>query len=160
MIKRISFSASLVTSLAAGTMLSFLFAGCMTTGSVQSRGHRGYQTGVVQTTVVFEDDYDYYPGYEIYYSRNRHEYVYRDGSAWVRRPEPVDVSLNILLAAPSVRLDFHDTPERHHASVIKTYPRNWHQPAGTRNNKDDHRDSKKNDKKGENRKDRDDHRQD
>ncbi len=29
--------------------------------------------------IVVGDDCDYYPSYGIYHSRNRHEYVYRDG---------------------------------------------------------------------------------
>ncbi|MDI1337743.1 MAG: hypothetical protein PSU94_16290 [Lacunisphaera sp.] len=87
-----------------------------------SRGGSGVQ---VQAAVVFEDDYIYYPGYEIYYSSNRHEYVYRDGSSWVRRSEPRGVSLNVLLAAPSVRMDFRDSPERHHSTVVQSYPRSW-----------------------------------
>ena len=80
-----------------------------------------------------EDDYDYYPGYEVYYARNRHEYVYREGNAWVHRPQPPGVSANVLLAAPSVRVDFHDSPERHHDAVVRSYPKNWHQPDDKKN---------------------------
>ncbi|MDI1319734.1 MAG: hypothetical protein PSW75_06000 [bacterium] len=93
-----------------------------------SRGGSGVQ---VQAAVVFEDDYIYYPGYEVYYSSNRHEYVYRDGSSWVRRSEPRGVSLNVLLAAPSVRMDFRDSPERHHSTVVQSYPRTVPRPPGT-----------------------------
>jgi hypothetical protein len=94
------------------------------------------------TVIVYEDDYDYYPGYEVYYSRNRREYVYRDGNQWVRRPEPGGVSLNILLNTPSVRMDFRDPPEKHHGQVVRSYPRNWQRPDHPRDDKDDKNDRK------------------
>ena len=34
---------------------------------------------------VVQDDYVYYPDYEIYYSSSRHQYAYREGNAWVSR---------------------------------------------------------------------------
>jgi len=81
-------------------------------------------------SVVFvQDDYVYYPNYECYYSVSRHEYAYREGRNWVARPAPRGVSVNVLLASPSVRMDFHDSPARHHAEVARQYPKNW-KPAG------------------------------
>lgn len=77
------------------------------------------------TQVVYQDDYDYYPRYETYYSRTRHEYVYREGNSWVRRPQPRGVSAEVLVSAPRVRVDFHDSPEQHHAEIVKTYPHDW-----------------------------------
>jgi hypothetical protein len=44
---------------------------------------------------------------------------------WVTAPAPEGVSIDVLLASPSVRMDFHDTPEHHHAEIIKKYPRDW-----------------------------------
>jgi len=90
--------------------------------------------------LVVQDDYDYYPGYEVYYSRNRHEYVYRDGNSWVRRPQPRGVTVELLFAAPSVRVDFHDAPERHHDGIVRSYPRNWKRPD---NKHDDRKDERK-----------------
>ena len=86
------------------------------------------QPTTIQAPADAQDDYDYFPGYETYYSRNRREYVYRDNNAWVRRPMPRGVSADILMAAPSVRLDFHDSPERHHDNVLRSYPRDWKRP--------------------------------
>src|SRR5678815_48512 len=40
------------------------------------------------TVYVVQDDYVYYPGYEVYYSSNRRQYTYRDGGSWVSRPTP------------------------------------------------------------------------
>lgn len=111
-----------------GTALLVALTGCVTEGPGRPVVHRGPPSVVVQATLGYEDDYDYYPGYEVYYSRNRREYVYRDGGQWVRRTEPRGVSLSVLLAAPSVRVDFRDSPERHHDAVIRSYPRTWRRP--------------------------------
>ena len=108
-----------------GAALLVALAGCVSDGSFQSRGYNSRPTAQVSSSVTFEDDYDYFPGYETYYSRSRHEYVYRDGGRWVRRPEPLHVSLSLLLASPSVRMDFRDAPERHHRTVVRNYPKNW-----------------------------------
>lgn len=107
-------SAVLVTA----TTLLFVMTGCVTddTGYPRVRGN---------AYVSFEDDYDYYPRYETYYSRSRREFVYRDGGQWVRRREPSGVSINVILSTPSVRLDFRGSPERHHNDVIRSYPRDW-----------------------------------
>jgi hypothetical protein len=123
MTNKIFLSAKTAGLLVGMTFLATL-TGCMVEGG--PRGH-------VQTTVVFQDDYDYYPGYETYYSRNRREFVYLEGNAWVRRPEPRGVSVSVLLAAPSVRLDFHDAPEQHHRTVIQSYPRTWNGPSVNHN---------------------------
>jgi len=88
-----------------------------------------YIAPAVETTVVVQDDYVYYPGYQIYYSSSRHQYAYRDGRNWVSRPAPRGVSINRLQASPSVRMDFHDSPAQHHEAVVKQYPKNW-QPTG------------------------------
>lgn len=97
----------------------------MADGSHRGRGYQSGPAVQVQAGVTFEDDYDYYPGYETYYSRSRREFVYRDGNAWVRRPEPRGISVGVLLAAPAVRMTFRDAPEKHHETVVRTYPKNW-----------------------------------
>lgn len=97
--------------------------------------------------VYADDDYVYYPQYEMYYSNRRHEYGYREGNSWVWRPTPTRVDTRVLVSTPSVHLDFHDSPERHHDQVVKTYPRNWRQNDKNRgqddHRKDDHRDDHK-----------------
>jgi len=87
----------------------------------------GYYAG--PPAVVVEDDYVYYPNYECYYSVSRHQYAYRDGRNWISRPAPRGVSVNVLQASPSVRMNFHDSPAQHHAEVVKQYPKNW-KPSG------------------------------
>jgi hypothetical protein len=77
-----------------------------------------------------QDDYVYYPNYQVYYSSSRHQYAYQDGRAWVSRPAPRGVSVDVLMASPSVRMDFHDSPANHHAAVVRQYPKNW-SPSGS-----------------------------
>jgi len=78
--------------------------------------------------VVVQDNYVYYPSYQVYYSSYRRQYVYQDGRAWVSRPAPPRVSVDVLFASPSVRVDFHDSPSTHHSRVVKQYPKNWAPP--------------------------------
>lgn len=108
-------------SLVTLTVAMAALTGCVGGGS--------YETGAVYSSgpgpVVVVDDYDYYPGYEFYYSRTHHDYYYRDGNRWVRRPQPPGIRPEQLRTAPSVHMDFHDTPDRHHNTVIKNYPRTW-----------------------------------
>jgi hypothetical protein len=89
--------------------------------------------------VVAQDDYVYYPQYECYYSISRRQYAYREGHSWVARSAPHGVSARVLMASPSVKMNFHDSPAQHHAQVVKQYPKNW-KPSGSnqgQNRKDD-----------------------
>ncbi len=101
---------------------------------------------VVETSVVVEDDYVYYPNYEIYYSSSRHQYAYLEGGAWVSRPAPRGVSVDVLLASPSVKMNFHDSPANHHAEVTRQYPKNW-KPSGSNEGR---KENQKDDQHGEN----------
>ena len=49
------------------------------------------------------------------------------GDAWVTRdPSRRSViSADVLLASPSVKMDFHDSPDHHHADVVRKYPKNY-----------------------------------
>jgi hypothetical protein len=86
-------------------------------------------------TVVAQDDYVYYPHYGIYYNGFRHRFYYLNNGAWVIAAAPVGVTADVVLASPSVHMDFHDSPEHHHVDIIKKYPRDW-APSG------DHHDDK------------------
>jgi hypothetical protein len=83
------------------------------------------EVAVAAPAVVVQDDYLYYPSYGIYYSSSRQQYASLDAGAWVSEPAPRGVSVDVLLASPSVRMDFHDSPANHHAAVARQYPRNW-----------------------------------
>jgi hypothetical protein len=105
---------------------------------------------VAPPVVVVQDDYVYYPGYQIYYGSSRHEYAYREGRTWVSRPAPRGVSVDVLFASPSVRMDFHDSPANHHAAVVKQYPKNWAPPGSNQGRNDDRKDDQ-HDQRGNNR---------
>ena len=93
----------------------------------------------VESPGVVQDEYVYYPGYQVYYNSRRHQYVYQDGRSWVSRSAPPRVSARVLAASPSVRLDFHDSPASHHATVVQQYPKHWTPPAGNPNRGDEGR---------------------
>jgi len=92
---------------------------------------------VVAPAVVVEDDYVYYPSYGIYFNRSRHQYAYLQNDAWVMAPAPQGVSVDVLLASPSVNMDWHDSPAHHHADMLKRYPKSWRAS-------DEHHDQKEN----------------
>jgi hypothetical protein len=80
---------------------------------------------VAPPVVVVPDNYVYYPSYGVYYNSGRHQYGHLQGDAWVWAPAPFGVSADVLLASPSVRMDFHDDPSHHHAEMLRKYPKNW-----------------------------------
>jgi hypothetical protein len=97
---------------------------------------------VVVAPAVAPDDYLYYPAYGVYYSSHRHEYAYQDHGAWVSRPAPPSVSADVLRASPSVKMDFHDSPANHHATIVQKYPKNWAPSHATEGRRDDDRGGK------------------
>jgi hypothetical protein len=109
---------------ALGAVLLMALAKCVSNADAQS-AVLTVNTPVVVPSVVVQDNYVYYPSYGVYYNSSRHQYAYMDGNAWVSRPAPLGVSAEVLLASPSVRMDFHDSPEKHHAEMLKQYPKNW-----------------------------------
>ena len=140
-----------IIGLVCGTALVGALAGCV--GYVDGPRHAVYtepEPAYVRGEVMVQDDYVYYPGYQVYYSSNRRQYVYLDGHSWVTRPAPPHVSVDALVASPSVRLDFHDAPSSHHAAVVKQYPKRWTPPVSGGNHGDGDRD----DRNGNDRRDR------
>ena len=95
----------------------------------------------VETGVAQQDDYIYYPAYQVYYSSSRHQYVYQDGRSWVSRPAPSRVAVNVLSASPSVKVGFHDSPANHHAEIARQYPQHWPPPRQTQEKHENHDDS-------------------
>jgi hypothetical protein len=143
--KNLSFSSG-KAGLVLGVVLLGALTGCVAYVDRPAQGSVYVSPAYENTTVVVVDDYVYYPSYECYYSVSRHQYAYREGNVWVARPAPRGVTVNVLLASPSVRMNFHDAPERHHAAVVQQYPKNWKPSAekqgqpDKRNRKDDPRD--------------------
>ena len=139
----------LLAGLIAGSVLLAALTGCVTAGSGPGSRYPAHPAVAVQASLVLADDYDYYPRYEIYYSRRRNEYVYRDANAWVRRSDLRGITLAMLDSGPVVRMDFHDSPEFHHGSIVQSFPRNWEQPGQKRDDKNHRPDDKRDGKKGE-----------
>jgi len=121
-----------------GAVLLLTLTGCV--GYVN-----GPRAGIQVEPYAFavQDDYVYYPNYECYYSVSRHQYAYREGNAWVARPAPRGVSVDVLLASPSVKMDFHDSPANHHAAVVQKYPKNWAPPGSNQGQKENKKDDKR-----------------
>jgi hypothetical protein len=95
---------------------------------------------VVAPVVVIPDDYVYYPNYEVYYNSRRHQYAHLEGGAWVWAPAPSGISVDVLLASPSAKMDFHDSLEKHHAEMLQKYPKNWKPPGARQDQKEDRKD--------------------
>ena len=96
--------------LVAGAALLVALTGCSKSQTNTQYVSAPPATAPAQPTVVVDDDYVYYPAYEIYYSRNHHNYQFREGNAWVTRSAPPRVSVDVLFGSPSVRVDFHELP--------------------------------------------------
>ena len=114
-----------------GTLLVGALTGCI--GYVETPHHRA-----VYAQPVAQDAYVYYPGYQVYYSGHTRQFVYLEGSAWVSRPAPPRVAVDVLFASPSVRLDFHDHPSSHHATVVRNYPKHWAPPGSNHDRQEGH----------------------
>ena len=95
---------------------------------------------VVVVAPGVQDNYVYYPNYGTYYNRRSHQYYFLRGDVWVTQPAPEGVTADVLLASPSVNMDFHDSPARHHADMLKRYPHDWKRDAAHQDRKDDRRD--------------------
>jgi hypothetical protein len=109
--------------------------GCVTHvhESDRTRGYAPPPPVYVEGGAMVQEGYVYYPGYQVYYSSTRRQYIYQEGRSWVTRSTPRHVSVQVLVASPSVRLDFHDSPAAHHAKVVKQYPKHWAPPGSSPN---------------------------
>lgn len=80
---------------------------------------------VMAPAVVVQDDYVYYPTYGVYFNSSQNRYTYLNNGAWVIAQAPYGVSIDVLRASPSVNMDWHDSPEKHHAEILHRYPKDW-----------------------------------
>src|SRR4030095_16535253 len=128
-----------------GFVLGIAFVGALT-GCVsyveEPRHARAYAPPppvyVESAPVVLQDDYVYYPGYQVYYSGHTRQYVYLDGRSWVSRRAPPRVSVHVLFALPLLMLVFRDSPSIHHAPVVREYQKHWAPPgANSQHGKED-----------------------
>ena len=125
-----------------GAVLLGTLTGCVAYVDRPPSGSVYVESPSGETVFVVQDDYVYYPNYECYYSVSRHQYAYREGSRWVSRPAPRGISVNVLLASPSVRMNFHDSPANHHTEIVRQYPRNEPPRSQKENRKDDRHDGR------------------
>ena len=126
-----------LTFLSGVALLSGL-AGCVSQGDGLRRasGYAPPPPDYVETEeVMLQDNYVYYPDYQVYYISNQRQYVYLLDGSWVSRPAPPRVPVEVLFASRSVRLDFHDSPSLHHASVVRQYPNHLATPRSGHGNR-------------------------
>ena len=76
-------------------------------------------------------NYTYYPQYGTYYNNRSRQYSYQNGSSWVSRSSPYQVSSTVLRSSPYVPLNLQNSPSHHHSQVIQSYPRNWVTPVNS-----------------------------
>jgi len=132
-----------------GAVLLLTLTGCV--GYVDGPRAGVYAEPAVQVDVGFvgQDDYVYYPGYQMYYGSRSHRWYDREGSSWVAYSAPRGVSVDKVRGSPSVRMDFHDSPAHHHSEVVQKYPRNW-APSGSHQDQKDNRKEDGRDNRGNN----------
>jgi len=131
------------TGFVLGAVLMAALAQCAVNADAQSVGIVINPPIVVAPpVVVVQDDYVYYPGYAIYYNTYRHQYAYLNGDAWVWAPAPQGVTVDVLLASPSVHMGFHDSLANHHQAMLEKYPRNWRPAAEHRDQKEEPKDAR------------------
>ena len=122
----------------AASIIGLTLAGCV--GYLEPTGRTDV---LVQPPVVLvdpalnvPDDYTYYPRYQVYYSSNRRQSIYRNGRSWVSQRSPPRISAEVFHAAPAVRLDVHNSPWANHSTVVRQYPRSWTPPRGRNGDSD------------------------
>jgi hypothetical protein len=110
-----------------------MFAGALIVGSLaaSTAWAQDVHVGVnipapnLNVQIGVPDDYVYYPKYGAYYSPSHHRYYYQDHGSWSWHDRPVGVAPDVFLKAPSVKMNFHDAPDRHHADIARQYPKDW-----------------------------------
>jgi hypothetical protein len=115
----------ILAGFAAAAMLLVLPTGCTTVVDAPVAANA---MPAANTIFTIDGDYDYFPGYNAYYNRDNHQYVFLEGGYWVSRPAPYGVATNVLRASPSVRMEFRDSPASHNAEMVRKYPHNWVPP--------------------------------
>jgi len=85
----------------------------------------GQPVVVVQAEVMDTAGFIYYPDYEVYFDPGARVYWYNEGGRWSSAASPVGVSVDVLLASSSTHMNFHDSPENHHAQVVQQFPHGW-----------------------------------
>jgi uncharacterized protein YijF (DUF1287 family) len=130
-----------------GSLLGALLLAALTQGAINADAQSVGITinppiVVTPPAVVVQDDYQYYPSYGIYYNTYRHQYAHLNGDAWVLAPTPQGVTADVLLASPSVHMDFHDSLANHHKEMLQKYPKSWRPSAEHHDQKEERKDDR------------------
>ena len=106
---------------ALSAVLLTMLTGCASNGE-RSQANATFETPPV---VKIQDDYTYYPDYQIYYNNTRHEYVYLENGSWLSQPNPPRVSAGVVQASRAEKLAPGDFPAHHRATlVVRQHPGN------------------------------------
>jgi len=114
-----------------GVAVLLTFAGCASEADRPRAGTTFTPTDIyvappdLKSGVPVTDVYYYYPAWGVYYNNSRHQFSYLQGGHWVVGPIPPGLSINSIMASPSVRMNFSDSPTNHHAETSLKYPSNW-----------------------------------
>jgi hypothetical protein len=142
MINQTPFNNTKRTGFVLGAVLLAALTQCAVSVEAQSVGITINPPVVIAPVVVAQDDYLYYPSYAIYYNTYRHQYAYLNGDAWVWASAPQGVKVGVLLASPSVQMDFHDSLGNHHKEMLRKYPREWRPDGEHRDQKEERKDAR------------------
>lgn len=139
------------TGLVLGAAFLVTLTGCI--GYVDGpRPERVYVAPAVRVEpayVVEQDDYVYYPAYQMYYGSRSQHWYYQQGRSWVARPAPRGVSVDVIFGSPAVSVGFHDSPAMHHAEISRSYPKNWRPSGDNRGRNEDQHDNRREDKRND-----------
>ena len=133
-----------------GSLILTILTGCSSHKDRANQGEVYVAVPPPGTVILMEDDYVYYPYYQVYYSQSRRQYAYREGNVWVARRGPQGVSVDRLRASPSVRMHFNDSPANHHAVVVREYPKNWAPPGPSPGPNSGHKENQTDGQRGKN----------
>lgn len=101
-----------------GAIALLAVSGCVTNedaaGGVAVFGNPGYQT-----RTVVQNDYFYFPDYDIYYNRASGEFLSVENGRWTSRNRPLNVPVNRLLASRAVSVNTYISPQHHREVYLR-----------------------------------------
>jgi len=134
MIQLKQFCPGRLAALGAGVAMVLMLAGCAgqanrpPAGATFTAADMYVTPPDLQPGILVTDHYYYYPAWGVYYNTSRSQFSYLQGGAWVLGPVPPGMPINSIMASPSVKLNFRDSPTNHHAETLLKYPANWKPP--------------------------------
>jgi hypothetical protein len=102
-----------------GVLFSFSFSGCTTNGNPLFSLPGIFGEAPYENRTTAQNQYLYYPDYDLYYNRNTGDFISFENNRWIARKSPRNVSSDRLFASRSVSLQGYDTPEQHRAMYYR-----------------------------------------